>query len=99
MKGDGWHSETRGRLRDSEERNDPVGDRLDLEQGLRRLEAIVERLERDELSLDEALKLFDEGVDLLRRAERKLSESEGRLKQVLLERGGQARLADLDLPG
>jgi exodeoxyribonuclease VII small subunit len=71
----------------------------DLERGLRRLEAIVERLERDELGLDEALRLFDEGMALLRAADRRLSESEGRLKQVLMDRQGRSRLVDLDLPG
>ncbi len=72
-------------------------DKLNLEAALQRMEEIVEHLERDDLELDEALKLFDEGMALIKDAERKLSESEGRLKQILIDREGRERQADLDL--
>ena len=68
-----------------------------LGQAIDRLEDIVKRLERDELELEEALGLFDEGMELIREAERDLTESEGRLKQVLIDRGGGQRQVDLDL--
>ncbi len=74
-----------------------LADKLNLEAALRRLEEIAESLERDDLELNEALKLFDEGMALIKDAERKLAESEGRLQQILIDRQGRERRADLDL--
>lgn len=50
---------------------------------LERLEAIVRRLESQELDLDEALKLFEEGVQGLRAMRERLSSAEAKVKQVL----------------
>ncbi len=50
---------------------------------LERLEAIVRRLESEELDLDEALKLFEEGVERLRAAREQLSQAELKVKKVL----------------
>lgn len=69
------------------------------DEALERLEQIVNRLERDELSLEDALALFDEGLELVRRADRKLAESRGRLQQVLMDREGEGRTVDLQAPG
>ena len=52
-------------------------------QQLERLEAIVRRLESPELDLDEALKLFEEGVEGLRAVRERLSSAEAEVKQVL----------------
>ncbi|NIN73287.1 MAG: exodeoxyribonuclease VII small subunit [Gemmatimonadetes bacterium] len=68
-----------------------------LGEALNRLEEIVESLEREELELEDALRLFDEGMELIRGAERELVESEGRIKQVLADRRGRQRLADVDV--
>jgi exodeoxyribonuclease VII small subunit len=66
-------------------------DKLGLGKAIERLEVIVERLEREELELEDALGLFDEGMELVRAAEAELSESQGRLKQVLMDRQGRQR--------
>ncbi len=71
--------------------------KLSLGKAIGRLEEIVQRLEREELELEDALQLFDEGMELIRGAERDLIESEGRLKQVLVDRRGKERLVDVDL--
>ncbi len=71
--------------------------KLSLGQAIDRLEDIVKRIERDELELEDALGLFDEGMELIRKAELDLTESEGRLKQVLIDRGGRQRHVDFDL--
>lgn len=55
------------------------------EQSLARLEAIVEEMEREELSLDRALGLFEEGIEQLRAASAELSRAEASVK-VLTER-------------
>lgn len=71
--------------------------KLSLNQAINRLEEIVQRIEQEELELEEALRLFDEGMELIRAAERELGESEGRLKQVLVDRRGRERLVDFEL--
>ena len=50
---------------------------------MERLEAIVRRLEAEDLSLDEALKLFEEGVERLRAAREQLAQAELKVKKVL----------------
>ena len=50
---------------------------------LERLEAIVRQLESEELDLDQALKLFEEGVERLRVAREQLSQAELKVKKVL----------------
>ena len=50
---------------------------------LERLEAIVRRLEAEDMSLDEALKLFEEGVERLRVAREQLTQAELKVKKVL----------------
>lgn len=50
---------------------------------LERLEAIVRRLESEELDLDDALKLFEEGVERLRVAREQLAQAELKVKKVL----------------
>ena len=74
-----------------------MSEKLDLEAALARLEKVVGRLERDELELEAALKLFDEGRSLIKVAERKLTETEGRLQQILVDREGRERRTDIDL--
>ncbi len=71
--------------------------KLSLGKAIDRLEEIVQRLEREELELEDSLRLFDEGMELIRAAEHDLVESEGRLKQVLVDRSGKERDADVDL--
>jgi exodeoxyribonuclease VII small subunit len=56
---------------------------LRLELRLHRLEAIVSALERDELDLEEALALFEEGVGHLRAAETELRRTELRIEHLL----------------
>ncbi len=65
-------------------------------QDLERLEAIVRKLETGELDLDEALRLFEEGVERLRGARTRLEAAEAKVKQVLTDRAGALRLQDLD---
>lgn len=63
---------------------------------LERLEQIVRRLESEELDLDEALRLFEEGVARLRAARGHLDAAELRVRQVLAEQAGELRVEDLD---
>jgi len=52
------------------------------EQSLARLEEIVSSLEQGETDLDEALKLFEEGISLVRRCDKQLKDAEQKLEQL-----------------
>ena len=56
------------------------------EEQMTALETVVERLERGELSLDESVRLFEEGVRLSRACKEQLDAAEGKV-EVLMERG------------
>lgn len=63
---------------------------------LERLEEIVRRLESQDLDLDDALKLFEEGVERLREARERLTAAEAKVKQVLADHAGKLRIEDFD---
>jgi exodeoxyribonuclease VII small subunit len=63
---------------------------------LARLEEIVRQLESDDVELDAALVLFEEGVSRLRAARERLLAAELQVQAVLEEAGGDLRTADLD---
>ena len=63
----------------------------DFEKAFQQLEKIVQRLEGEELSLDDSLKLFEEGVALSRFCNEKLSEVEKKIELILADRTGEPR--------
>ncbi|HTR19433.1 MAG TPA: exodeoxyribonuclease VII small subunit [Gemmatimonadales bacterium] len=65
-------------------------------QDLERLEAIVESLESQDLDLDQALALFEEGVERLRAARERLATAEARVRQVLSDQAGNLRVEDIE---
>jgi exodeoxyribonuclease VII small subunit len=62
---------------------------------LTRLEAIVAELERNDLPLDRALQLFEEGVARIRSASDQLSHAEAQVQQLLEQPDGTFRLDPL----
>ena len=64
-----------------------------LEERLRRLEEILSRLEQDDVALEEALELFEEGVGHVRDAERVLAQTELRVQELL----GDGDVQDMEL--
>lgn len=66
---------------------------LDFETTLTRLEAIVTRLENGDLPLEEALKEFENGVQLAKLGQERLQQAEQRI-QILLQKNATAELAD-----
>ena len=66
------------------------------EASLERLENIVESLESGELSLEDSLKVFEEGVALTRSCQKSLADAEQKVRQLTLE-NGDANLTDFDL--
>ena len=60
-----------------------------LEQSLDSLEALVERMESGELTLEESLQAFEQGVKLTRECQQALSQAEQKVR-ILLEQDPQA---------
>ncbi|MGA7538112.1 MAG: exodeoxyribonuclease VII small subunit [Steroidobacteraceae bacterium] len=60
----------------------------EFEQALAELETLVERLERGDLPLDEALKTFERGIELTRHCQGALKAAQQRV-EILLRRNGQ----------
>jgi exodeoxyribonuclease VII small subunit len=58
------------------------------ETALKKLEEVVKRLEGGELSLDESLKAFEEGVKLAGFCSGKLNEAEKRVELLLKQKDG-----------
>ena len=56
---------------------------MEFEKRLKRLEDIVEKMESGELSLDDSLKLFEEGVKLSRDCQSQLTAAEEKVKVLL----------------
>jgi exodeoxyribonuclease VII small subunit len=63
---------------------------------LTRLEEIVRRLEADDVELDAALALFEEGVARLRAARERLAAADLKVQTVLEEADGELRVRDLE---
>jgi len=66
----------------------------DFEQKLAALELVVEKLERGDLSLEESVRLFEEGITLSNACKRDLAAAEGKI-QVLEEQGSELVITDL----
>ncbi|MCU0634965.1 MAG: exodeoxyribonuclease VII small subunit [Gemmatimonadaceae bacterium] len=67
-----------------------------VEATLARLEAIVRDLERDDLPLDDALQLFEEGVTHVRAATASLQRAEARVGQLVEATDGALSVTPLD---
>jgi exodeoxyribonuclease VII small subunit len=67
----------------------PAVAKPDFEKTLARLEEVVRRLESPQLSLDEAMKLFEEGVELSRECQKQLEEAEGRVEILVKKADGK----------
>jgi exodeoxyribonuclease VII small subunit len=76
--------------------NPPTGKPAPLADELARLEEIVRRLEGEDLDLDAALALFEQGVACLRSAREGLAAAEVRVRTVLEDANGTFRLGELD---
>ena len=65
---------------------------LGFEKSLERLETIVEDLESGELTLDDSLQLFKEGVELSKYCSTKLNLVQEEVKKVVLDNKGEFTL-------
>lgn len=65
------------------------------ESSLGELEKIVRKLEDGELSLEESLKLFEDGVKLSRECQERLNQAERRIEVLLKDADGNLALQSL----
>jgi exodeoxyribonuclease VII small subunit len=61
----------------------------DFEQSLIRLEEVVRKLESANLPLDQAMQLFEEGMQLSRDCQKQLEQAEARVEILLKKAGGE----------
>lgn len=66
------------------------------ERAMQRLEQIVDELERGSLSLEDSLKMYEEGVELIKFCSDKLDETEKKVK-LLVKNGGDFDLKPFDI--
>ncbi len=69
---------------------------LTFEQAMARLEEIVRLLESGELTLDETVRLYEEGQRLRQFCEQKLNDAEKRIKMVTLADNGTIKISDFE---
>jgi exodeoxyribonuclease VII small subunit len=66
------------------------------EECLQRLEEVVNQLERGEVPLEQALKLFEEGVQLSGSCRKELEEAEGKV-EILLKQNGKLQAEPFEI--
>lgn len=59
---------------------------LKFEQAMNQLEKMVEKLEMGDLSLEDSLKVFEEGMELTQFCEQKLNEAEGKVEMLMKDK-------------
>ncbi len=72
---------------------------LSFEEAFERLEQAVEAMDGGDLSLDEAMAHFEEGMKLARYCERLLDDAELRVQQLIADSAGSLTLASFETEG
>ena len=67
---------------------------MSFETNLQRLEEIAASLDRDDLSLEQALALFEEGIAKLKETNAELAEAEGRVAKLVEKAEGVFEVRD-----
>lgn len=71
---------------------------MDFEKRLTRLEEIVTKMESGDLSLEDSLKFFEEGVKLSRECNTQLTQAEQKVKVLLsVDNSGKAATEDFQI--
>lgn len=66
------------------------------EEQLTALESVVEQLERGELTLEDSVRLFEEGVRLSKACKKELDSAEGRIEILVESSSGKMQPTQLD---
>lgn len=79
-----WRRWKRGWVKMSQ----PTNNELSFEEALRQLEAIVEKLESGEASLEESIALFEQGTALAKLCEGKLNQAAAKIQELTMGEDG-----------
>ena len=71
------------------------GENATFESNMQRLEQIVRAMERGDVALEESLKLFQEGMELVKNCSKLLDEAELQVKKVMTAPDGTPVLEDM----
>jgi exodeoxyribonuclease VII small subunit len=69
--------------------------KMSFEEAMEKLEGIVSRLESEKLSLDKALKLYEEGIGLAAKCASELEDAKRRIKILQQGKDGEIEIADV----
>jgi exodeoxyribonuclease VII small subunit len=70
--------------------------KCDFETAIKRLEQVTEKLERGDLTLEESLSLFEEGINLTNKCSKLLDEAEGKIKVMVRDLNDKICFKDFD---
>jgi exodeoxyribonuclease VII small subunit len=70
------------------------GETITFEEAMKKLESIVETLGEGNLSLDDSLKMFEEGMELCKFCNKKLDEAEYKVEKLMEKEGGEISVED-----
>lgn len=71
---------------------------IKFEAAMERLENVVKSLENDKVPLDEMLRLYEEGVGLVRNCLKQLDEAEHRVQVLRRGNNGDIETVDFEMP-
>ena len=69
--------------------NTTVNEVLTFEDALAALEGVISELEKEDLSLDRALTIFEQGIILMRKCDSHLKNAQGKMKELLKGENGE----------
>lgn len=64
------------------------------EESMEKLKTVVSKLEKEDISLDEAIELYKQGVELSKKCKDKLESAEKVIKTVIDENGNEGELSE-----
>jgi exodeoxyribonuclease VII small subunit len=67
------------------------------ERALARIEQIVDRMESGEIELDQALALYQEGMELMAQCQATLEETQNKIKKITKDIQGRLKVEEHDL--
>ncbi len=73
------------------------GEGITFEDALKRLEEIVETLGEGNLSLEDSLKMFQEGMELCKVCNKKLDEAEYKVEKLMEKEGGELNVEGFEV--
>ena len=66
-----------------------------LDQDIKKLEDLVKKMESGQLSLEDNLKVFQEGIDLVRHCQKTIENAEIKIKEIVEDSQGNFKEVDL----